>query len=139
MLENFLRYAYFVTIYGYSAPKTDVAARSIMAEVWNRNNTRELAEIEIIDVKPKGELLETWNGFIVGHHYQTTNSFKRSYLWEYPRRSCDALAGATLQSEPWYEHPFPEINDLSDLQSLVEELIKEEIELEEKGTPFKTD
>jgi hypothetical protein len=135
-LRNFLRNAYFVTIFGYGAPRTDVAARDIMSEVWRKNRTRELAEIEIINVEPKEKLLQTWDGFIVGHHYSTTNSFKESYLWRYPRRSCDALAGATLQNDPWYENPFPEVDDLPELHSWIEILIKEEVELEEKGIPF---
>ena len=137
-LKNFLQYAYFVTIFGYSAPKTDAAARSIMAEVWNKNSTRELAEIEIIDVKSEEELLQTWEEFIIGHHYLVSSGFKGSYLWRYPRRSCDALAGATLQNDPWWENPFPETNDLSELQSWIDVLTREEIELEEKGTPFET-
>lgn len=138
-LKHVLKYAYFVTIFGYSAPKTDVAARNIMTEIWNKNNTRELAEIEIIDLKSKEELLKTWHEFIVREHYSTKDSFKKSYLWTYPRRSCDALAGATLQSEPWHDNTFPETQNLDELQSWVYPLIKEEIDVEQKGVSFKTE
>lgn len=138
-LKHFLKYAYFMTIFGYSAPKTDVAARNIMTKIWNKNNTKELAEIEIIDLKSKKELLETWNEFIVRQHYITTDSFKRSYLWKFPRRSCDALAGATLQLEPWRDNPFPETQNLNELQSWTYPLIEEEIDVEKKAASFKTE
>ena len=67
------------------------------------------------------------------------DSFKKSYLWRHPRRSCDALAGATLQSEPWYDNPFPETKNLNELQSWTSSLVKEEIYVEEKAIPFRTE
>lgn len=44
-LSDFLNEAYFVTIFGYSAPVTDLEARNILLKAWQDNSTRELAEI----------------------------------------------------------------------------------------------
>ncbi|MBI1898622.1 MAG: hypothetical protein HYS04_19125 [Acidobacteria bacterium] len=44
-LRRDLEAAYFVTIFGYSGPITDVAARNALLEVWSRNGAREIAEI----------------------------------------------------------------------------------------------
>ena len=41
---------YFLSIFGYSAPKTDVEARRLMLEVWQENHHLDLAEVEIIDI-----------------------------------------------------------------------------------------
>lgn len=48
-LRDHLSRAYFLTIFGYSAPKTDVEARRLMLEVWQENHHLELAEVEIIE------------------------------------------------------------------------------------------
>jgi hypothetical protein len=45
-LERKLEAAYFVTIFGYSAPVTDVAARDTLLRVWSSNQARDIAEIE---------------------------------------------------------------------------------------------
>jgi hypothetical protein len=71
-LKRDLGTAYFVTIFGYSAPITDVAARNALLEVWSRNGAREIAEVEIIDIRPSDELVRSWDDFIVRSHYITT-------------------------------------------------------------------
>ena len=44
-LKYALSHAYLVTIMGYSAPVTDIEARTLLLEAWKENPTRELAEI----------------------------------------------------------------------------------------------
>ena len=50
-----------LTIYGYSAPQSDVEAIQIMKEAWGIVEDRDLEEVEIIDIKSEDELRETWN------------------------------------------------------------------------------
>ena len=137
VVRHYLQYAYFITIFGYSAPGIDVAARDIMLEVWNKNQTKSLAEIEIIDIKSEKELLETWNEFITRTRYGVLNSHYKSYLWRFTGRSCDAVAGATLQLEPSPENPYPDTKDLNELQVWVKPLINEETDVENNRVPFK--
>jgi len=135
-LRNHLSWAYFVTIYGYSAPVTDVDARTLMLDVWKKNPSLELAEIEIIDVKPQDELRRTWGEFFVRHHYCICRDVFDSYLFRHPRRSCEAFASATLMMKPWMNNPFPRFQTLKDLQSWVQPLIEGENRYNQKKEPF---
>lgn len=86
----YMKRAYVVTIFGYSAPKTDEGAISLLKKAWGSKEERNLEEIEIIDIKPEDELYSSWEQFIHTHHYQVFNNFFDSVIAKYPRRSCDA-------------------------------------------------
>lgn len=135
-LRLFLGDAYFLTIFGYAAPKTDVDARKLLLDTWKDNPTFELAEIEIIDVKPKKQLIETWKEFVCSHHYGVFGSVWNSYIFYHPRRSCEALAMATLQNMPWRDNPFPKTTSLCKLQEWARLLWSEENEGKLSGNPF---
>jgi len=130
LLEDKLARAYFVTIFGYSAPLTDAAARETMHSVWSRNETREIAETELIDLKPRNELHRHWEGFITGSHYITTDSVFRSYTSWHPRRSCDALFAATMQNDPFRDDWLPQCSGFEELRQWVVPLYREEINLD---------
>lgn len=87
-----------------------------------------MAEIEIIDVKSENDIEGSWVSFIKGEHYYITDSFNDSFITNYPRRSCEALAFATLQNDPMRERPCLETENLVELQQQVMPLIKEELE-----------
>ena len=125
-LRKRLNHAYYLTIFGYSAPVTDVEARSLMLDVWKDNSTLELAEVEIIDVKPREQIEATWDDFFVSHHYSISQDIYNSQLYRFPRRSCDAFASATLMCDPWIDNPFPRFETLQELQMWVAPLIDEE-------------
>jgi hypothetical protein len=58
--RHVLKYAYLFTIVGYAAPASDVEAVSAMHAAWNQNESKELAEIDIVDVtKPHYRCLGT--------------------------------------------------------------------------------
>lgn len=136
LLERLLEEAYFVTIFGYSAPATDAAARDTLLRVWSRNHTREIAEIEMIDIRPAEDLSRTWEDFIVRSHYITGNNVMRSYTSWHPRRSCDALFAATMMNDPWQDDWLPELTDLVKLRRWVEPLWEEETNLHGSGKQF---
>lgn len=126
VLQNYLKHAYFLTIFGYSAPKTDVEARSLMLNDWQANPTLQLAEVEIIDIKSRSQIEATWEEFFVSHHYQTQRSIFDSYLFRHPSRSCDAFAAATLMCKPWQDNNLPKFENLGDLHRWLDPLLKEE-------------
>lgn len=136
VLRGYINRAYFLTVFGYSAPVTDVEARGLMLEVWKDNKTLELAEVEIIDIQDRDIIEANWNDFFFSHHYMITDSIFNSYLFNHPRRSCDAFAAATLMCDPWPDNPFPDFNTLQELQSWVRPLIEEEVAYEENQTKF---
>ncbi len=123
-----LKQAYFLTIFGYSAPTTDIEARELMLNIWKKNATYELAEIEIIDIKPKRILRMTWQDFFCREHYRILKTIRHSYLFRHPRRSCEALAMATLQNDPWINNPFPRTKNLAKIQKWARVLWQEETE-----------
>ncbi len=128
-LKWHMQRAYYVTVFGYSAPKTDAEARKMLLDEWQENPVQELAEIDIVDILRRSDrpALETnWKEFFVRSHYGLFESFQQSQLFHHPRRSCDAFAMATLQMRPWFENNFPEGISLVELQEWVQPLIEEE-------------
>lgn len=85
-----LKQAFAFTIFGYSAPETDVDAVSLLRDGWGGNEKRQLEEIELVNVTPEDQLLKSWEAFIHTHHYQYTNSFYETMIAQAPRRSCEA-------------------------------------------------
>lgn len=125
-LREFIEHSYYVTIFGYSAPESDTEAKKLMLEVWEENNTKELAQLEIIDIKPRSELYETWRDFIVRDHYSTKTDIFDSYLFRYPRRSCGAFFSMVGMLDIKPENPFPIFKTLEELYKWVRPLIDEE-------------
>lgn len=127
LLRHQLEHAFVITIFGYSAPKTDVAARKVLFDFWKKNRIRDLGQIEIIDVKPQEVIEDTWSEFFVRHHYGIVPDFKDSYINEFPRRSCEALASAYLQNDPWSRYKYYTGSDLLEYQNLIQTLVNSEI------------
>lgn len=125
-LQDFLQRSYLFTIFGYSAPTTDIEAKKLMLEVWKENPLRTLAEVEFINLTPKEELLKNWDEFITRNHASACNDFFSSQLSMYPRHSCEAFAESTLYNEPMEENRFPQNLSLKALQEWVMPLVEEE-------------
>lgn len=90
LTKNYLKQAYMFTIFGYSAPKTDESAISLLQEAWGTSSERCLEEIEIIDIRDEEDLRDTWDGFIYSHHYSVHSKFFNSSLGSFPRYTCEA-------------------------------------------------
>lgn len=89
-LQNAIEIAYMVTIFGYSAPKSDIEAIAMLKKAWGDVEQRNLEEIEIIDIRPEAEVIESWNEFIHTHHYSCHSSLFDASLGRFPRRTCEA-------------------------------------------------
>jgi len=126
-LAYYLDRSYFLTIFGYSAPRTDIEARSMMHKAWSGNKSVELAQIEIIDVKDEKIIHDTWQEFIIRQHYTICESLEDSWLWSHPRQTCEALFDATMQNSPRNPTPFPKTSDLSELHDFVSNLVIEDL------------
>lgn len=132
----FLSVAYYATIYGYSAPASDVEAKSLLLKAWRDNSTRELAQFNIVDLREPSEVEATWSDFIVRTHGGASQEFKWNILMRHPRRTCEAFAFATLQQAPWQEDPFPEAKTLDELEKWVVPLLDEEEAGKFSGKPL---
>lgn len=125
-LEASLRQGYMLTIFGYAAPATDVEAINLLLRGWGKNPSFELAQVNIVDIKPEEELEKTWQRFLCRTHYGTRPDLWSTWILRHPRRSCEALAMATLQNDPWPDNPFPKLKSLPQLHSWIAPLIAEE-------------
>jgi hypothetical protein len=135
VLQRHIEDAYFITVFGYSAPQTDVKARELMLKVWQKNQILDFSQFEVVDIKSPSELAISWKDFVVRNNFGTTNNFFDTYLARHPRRSCDSFAMAQLQQMPWRDNSFPEFEYLADLQAWVQPLLEEEKKEYFSGNP----
>ena len=91
-----LRTAYLVTVFGYSAPKTDAEAIALMKEAWGAVDERTLEEFEFIDIRTEDDLVESWSDFVHSHHYEVHSDFFASSLAQHPRRTTVELFDRTM-------------------------------------------
>ena len=90
LLQDYLKKAYMVTIFGYSAPKSDKSAITMLKEAWGKVEERNFEEIEIIDIRSEDEVVKSWGDFIHTHHFSTHKNLFNSSLGKLPRRTCEA-------------------------------------------------
>lgn len=136
-LSSHLEHTYLLTIFGYAAPTSDTAAREILLKAWNTNETRELAQVEVIDILPRRQLHERWRDFIVRHHWSCLRRLCQTWLFRSPRRSCETFAFATLQQKPWATRRIPTFRRLDHFQEWIRPLLEEEQALEDEKLPLK--
>ncbi len=98
-IRHFLSQAYIVTIFGYSAPATDVEAIELLKNAWGDVAHRKLEQIEIIDIKDHSTLRSTWDKFIYVDHYQIHKSFFDSLIAQSPRRTTEDLFSCLMEGK----------------------------------------
>jgi len=126
IFQAHLRKASMVTIFGYSAPTTDVAARKLMKEAWGTPQQRSLEEIEFIDLKPIEILKQEWQEFIHSHHCRNHISFNYSFIATFPRRTIEAYNSEILLGEILDYNPPPQFSTLLVLWEYIRPLQEEE-------------
>ena len=125
-LRGCLGNAFLLTVFGYSAPATDVEAVSLLKAGWGDPGQRELEEFEVIDIKDEEELYGTWKPFIHGHHYQTRKSFFDSIIGRNPRRSCEVMWNCMVDMDPVGPNPIPQAADWDELHAFYDVLFEDE-------------
>jgi len=101
-LKVFLKYAYIWTVFGYSAPVSDVEAVQLLKEGWGDSSKRYWEEIEIIDTKEHATLHSTWDPFICQGHFKVWRTFNESLIARFPRRSSEALHASQIEGQ-WFD------------------------------------
>ncbi|WP_226986710.1 hypothetical protein [Carboxydothermus hydrogenoformans] len=125
-IQHYLKYAYSFTVFGYSAPKSDVSAIELLKQAWGSPGERNLEQIQIIDIKEDEELREAWDDFIHTHHYETHKSFFESSLAKYPRRINEAYWAMFMECEFVDTHEFREGLSFEELKEQVQNLVQYE-------------
>jgi len=125
LLRRHVRQGYWLTIFGYGAPDTDVEAVKLLLGMAHDNQLRTDGEVEVIDIKPREELVEKWDPFL-GDHYAIHESYDRSVLTRHPRLSSETLWLESKELSPQKERRFPIGDSLAALQAAAAELMREE-------------
>ena len=125
-LRRYLDSTYMITIFGYSAPDSDVEAIDLMKEAYKEPGIRELEQIEIIDIKTEDELRQTWSPFIVSHHYQICDDFYDSWIANHPRRTCDTMWQQLMECRFLDPHHLPITDDWNVIREWYQPLIEAE-------------
>ena len=128
-LKHALGSAYMLTIFGYSAPQSDLDAIALMKSAWGDKYKRNIEQIEIIDKKGEQETTKTWKDFIHTHHYDYMNDFYHSSMGLFPRRTCEVEWNYTMPEKlAFYPHnPIPKELGFKELWDWFTPLMEAEI------------
>ncbi|WP_233581846.1 hypothetical protein [Legionella septentrionalis] len=118
--------AFTLTIFGYGAPTSDTEAVNLLKKAWFNGSNRQFEHIEVIDIMSSTILAERWKEFTPTHHFSSISRFENSRIWDWPRRSSEALFYPMSQGMPCEKFPLIETNDLSELHSAIKEIVKHE-------------
>jgi len=93
--------SWMITFFGYSAPKSDTAAITMMEKTFEESKEKGLKQFEIINIDDEKNLTEAYSIFA----YKPTRisyikNFYDSSLAKNPRRTCDCLYSNTMLCEP---------------------------------------
>jgi hypothetical protein len=118
--QDALEHCFWFTIFGYSAPATDVEAVRLLKDGWHRRGERPFDQVEIVN-RPgsdRAELHAAWQDLIHRDHYEIHDSFFDSWMVRHPRRTLEAYVRQYLEGEWIDDNPVP--RECSDLSVLIE-------------------
>lgn len=125
-VQYYLGIANGITIFGYAAPKSDVAAINLLQSGWGQNSQRILEEIEIINVDQPEVLHESWKTFIHELHYSIHSDYFESSIANFPRRVSE-YQFCRFHLNMWMNnHKIERGLSFLELKERIEELIKYE-------------
>jgi hypothetical protein len=124
--RNGMSNAFMLTIFGYGAPKNDVAAMSLLSSSWGPPERRALEEIEIIDVRDEDTLSEEWEKFIFEFHYRVKRSFADSWIHGTPRRTGEAWYRQFLEAQWLTPNPLPRFHTMEQMWAWFARLLEVE-------------
>lgn len=129
-LQEYIKSAFWITFFGYSAPKYDIGAIELMKLAWGKIKERNMEQIEIIDIKSKEVLRKTWDDFIFSHHWEVHNDFFDSWMANHPRRTGEAYINQYLEAKFIDNNPVPKGVSFTEMKKFFQSLQ----ELERKST-----
>ena len=106
---------FMITIFGYSAPKTDQEALSAMKQAWGDKDKRGFEQTSFITTRSEDEVLESWEPFIHTHHYEVHADFYSSWIANHPRRTGEAYWNQYIDAKFIDNNPIPKDVDFPEL------------------------
>jgi len=111
-LQSYLDSAFQLTIFGYSAPQHDEEARSMLKKGWGNDRFK---ETEIINLGSFESIETSWEDFIFSHHCTISNTFDKSFIFGYPRRTFEAYWNQKMEANFTENFPIPDKLNFSEL------------------------
>lgn len=110
-----------ITVYGYSAPVTDIEAVELMKSANSISQMKDIAPFTIVNLaRNEDEQRERWKEFYDVKRMCYCNSLEETLLWRTPRVSLEAFFDANLQQCPRSKvKSFKKFFTLSELQEFV--------------------
>ena len=131
-LEVALNEASILTIFGYSAPKTDLAAKELMKKAL-ANRPRWYDQMEVIDIADRGTIYAAWEDFITAVHDHISihkSIFDGTLIAEFPRRTVEGYVKRNFGG--WWGASGISLLECSSIEELGQ-LIQPLLENEKKG------
>jgi hypothetical protein len=126
-LSNVLETTARLTIFGYSAPVSDLEAINMMKKAWGDPKTdKQFTQVEIIDIQTEEQILKSWDSFIHSHHYEATDNFFKSSIMRFPRRTGEVFHSNYLEGMFYEENYPPKFKSLEKLYEWYKNLISNE-------------
>jgi len=135
VVKEYMHYARIVTVYGYGAPASDVAAMSLLQEGWGKNTDRQFEQFELI-IRPgadEQEARDSWDAFIHTHHYGVWTDFSDSYIALTPRRTVETWFAQYIDAKFVDANPYPKFDNVDALIDWIRPLIKAEVQSPKAG------
>ncbi len=117
-----------LTVFGYSGPATDAEAVKRFGEPWRTNKLRMFHHLEVIDVVGSEEVSRRWGPLAFQDHLLVAESFERSFLGRYPRRSCEMKRTISSTGRMARRNPMPVSASFDDLDIWLAPLVGAEAE-----------
>lgn len=110
-----------VTVFGYSAPETDLEAYGLLKDSYKMSNIATIAPFSIINLREtEVEQRSKWSDIYDKHMVTFHETFRESILWSAPRVSLENLFDAILQQQPRADvKSFRDFETLEELQEFV--------------------
>jgi len=125
-LSNAMKHASVLTVFGFSAPRTDAEAVRLLEGAWGPTNVRRYEETELVNIAPEDAVIKSFQPFIYSHHYGYFSNIYETMLARFPRRSCEAYIAQNFDCEHLEMRPFPKRLSWSDLLRWLEPVLAQE-------------
>jgi len=119
MLENYLSRAYYLTIFGFGAPSSDIKAVKLLEKCWTSTPSRIYSEMEVIDIVQEEIIKKRWKKFLYSHHFSILNDFFTSSIARNPNKTTEELFESTMEVMFTESKPLPINVSLVELQEIV--------------------
>lgn len=120
--ESWFSDAFTITIFGYSAPTTDLEAVDLLKKAWFQTSVRKFEHVEVIDILSSDQLYEKWKAFTPTQHLSSQKTFENSRLWRWPRRSCESLIFPMTQGIPCEDFSLSKTENLDQLHREIQNI-----------------